>query len=274
MAMGSPRNRGEQMADEQIRFDDGAAYERMMGVWSRSVGEIFLDWLAPDPGLRWIDVGCGNGAFSELLIDRCAPAEIQGVDPSEAQLAFARERPAGRKAKFQIGNAMALPFDDGRFDAAVMALVLFFVPEPARGVAEMVRVTQPGGSVSAYVWDIPGGGLPMEPIQAQMRAAGLKPPLPPSADVSRLETLRQVWIDAGLEGVDARAITVSRTFADFDEFWNITTGMANIGGMIASLPAPDAGLLKERVRGTMPVDSAGRITYSAMANAVKGRKPV
>jgi trans-aconitate methyltransferase len=70
------------MAEQQIRFDDGAAYERMMGTWSRLAGDIFLDWLAPRPGLRWIDIGCGSGAFTELLVERCAPAEVQGIDPS------------------------------------------------------------------------------------------------------------------------------------------------------------------------------------------------
>jgi ubiquinone/menaquinone biosynthesis C-methylase UbiE len=74
------------MAEQQIRFDDGAAYERMMGTWSRLAGDIFLDWLAPRPGLRWIDIGCGSGAFTELLVERCAPAKVQGIDPSEAQL--------------------------------------------------------------------------------------------------------------------------------------------------------------------------------------------
>src|SRR5438034_3377352 len=114
------------MAEPQIRFDDGAAYERMMGVWSRLAGEIFLDWLAPRPGLRWIDVGCGNGAFTELLVERCTPAEVQGVDPSEGQLAFARTRHTARIAEFRIGDAIALPFSEDAFDAAVMALVIFF----------------------------------------------------------------------------------------------------------------------------------------------------
>src|SRR5882724_456231 len=103
------------MAQEPIRFEDGAGYEKMMGVWSRLAGEVFLDWLAPAPGLRWLDVGCGSGAFSQLLVDRCAPAEVQGIDPSEAQLAFARSRPAARLAQFRQGNAMALPFAEDRF---------------------------------------------------------------------------------------------------------------------------------------------------------------
>src|SRR6202040_2237372 len=128
------------MAEPQVRFEDGAAYERMMGAWSRTAGGIFLDWLAPSPGLRWVDIGCGSGAFSQLLVERCTPTEVQGVDPSEGQLAFARTRPAARFAQFRQGDAMALPFPNDSFDAAVMALVLFFVPEPAKGVAEMVRV--------------------------------------------------------------------------------------------------------------------------------------
>src|ERR1041385_7032840 len=127
------------MAQQPIRFTDGAAYERGMGPWSQLVGEVFLDWLAPQTGLRWIDIGCGNGAFTELLVERCAPAEIHGIDPSEGQLAFARSRPAARMAEFHQGHAMELPFPDSRFDAAVMALVIFYIPDPAKGVAEMAR---------------------------------------------------------------------------------------------------------------------------------------
>ena len=158
------------MAESQIRYDDGAAYERMMGAWSRIAGENFLDWLVPPPGLRWIDIGCGSGVFTELLVDRCAPAEVQGVDPSEAQLSFARTRPAARVAKFGQGDATTLPFASGRFDAAVMALVISFVPDPAKGVAEMVRVVRPGGMVAAYVWDMLGGGYPLDPIHVELRA--------------------------------------------------------------------------------------------------------
>src|SRR5262245_58950881 len=121
----------------------------MMGTWSRLAGQIFLDWVAPAPGLQWIDVGCGNGAFTELIVERCAPVEVQGIDPSDAQLAFARTRPASRVAQFQLGVAMDLPFPADRFDVAVMALVLVFVPEPVKGVAEMVRVVRAGGTVAA-----------------------------------------------------------------------------------------------------------------------------
>ena len=154
---------------DQIRFDDGAAYERYMGEWSRLAGETFLDWLAPRTGLRWLDVGCGNGAFTEMIIGRCAPASAHGIDPSEGQLAYARTRPAARVAQFSQGDAMALPFPDDTFDAAVMPLVIFFVPDPAEGVAEMARVVRPGGIVTAYAWDMEGGGFPYGALQEEMR---------------------------------------------------------------------------------------------------------
>ncbi len=261
------------MVEHPIRFDDGAAYERYMGGWSRLAGEIFLDWLTPVPGLRWIDIGCGNGALTELLVERCAPAEVQGIDPSEAQLAFARARPASRAATFQQGDAMSLPFLQDRFDAAVMGLVIFFVPDPAKGLAEMVRVVCPDGTVATYAWDMLGGGFPLEPIQAEMRAMGLKPVLPPSAGASRIDALRSLWIGAGLDAVETREIAVHRTFADFDDFW--TTGLlgASIRPMVAAMASGDVELLKARVRARLPADAAGRITCSARANAVKGRVP-
>ena len=148
------------MTQQPIRFDDGAAYERMMGAWSQLVGQVFLDWLSPATGQRWIDVGCGNGTFTEQLIQRCAPVEAQAIDPSEAQLAFARTRPGAAGAVFRQGDAMVLPFEADRFDCAVMALVIHFVPDPAKGVREMTRVVRPGGLVAAYVRDALGGRDP------------------------------------------------------------------------------------------------------------------
>ena len=261
------------MAEPQIRYDDGAGYERYMGIWSRSAGGMFLDWLAPRPGLRWIDIGCGSGAFSELLVERCAPAEVQGIDPSEAQLGFARARPAARLAQFRQGDAMALPFPADSFDAAVMALVIFFVPDPAKGVAEMVRVVCPGGTLATYAWDMLGGGFPLEPIQAEMRAMGLKPVLPPSVGASRMDALRTLWTGAGLEAIEAREITVQRSFSDFDDFWTTCLLAASIRPMIAAMASDDVERLRARVRARLPADATGRITCSARANAIKGRVP-
>jgi SAM-dependent methyltransferase len=258
---------------EEIKFEDGAGYERMMGVWSRLAGEVFLDWLAPPRHLRWVDVGCGNGAFTELLVDRCAPVEVQGIDPSEGQLSFARTRPAARLAQFTQADAMALPFDADRFDAAAMALVIFFVPDPAQGVAEMVRVTRAGGVVGAYAWDILGGGFPLAALGREMRAMGVPPSLPPSVEAAGLDNLRALWTGAGLESVETRTITVERTFANFEEVWTTSLLGATIGAKVKAMPPADAAQLKERLRAQLPADTSGRITYSARANAVKGRVP-
>lgn len=171
-----------------------------MGVWSQLVGQAFLDWLSPREGQRWIDVGRGNGAFTEQLILRCAPAEMHGIDPSEGQLAFARKRPGTAGAVFQRGDAMALPFEAGQFDAAVMALVVTFVPNPAKGVGEMARVVRPGGLVTTYMWDMPGGGTPPEPIPAGLRATGVTPTVGPSGHVSSMEGLRHLWTNGGSGG--------------------------------------------------------------------------
>jgi SAM-dependent methyltransferase len=261
------------MSGQTIRFEDGALYERTMGVWSRLAGEVFVDWLAPAQALRWVDVGCGSGAFSELLAQRCAPAEIQGVDPSEAQLAYARTRPAARVAAFRQADAMALPFPDDRFDAAVMALVIFFVPEPAKGVAEMARVVRPGGTVAAYAWDILGGGFPFAPVQAELRARGVMPPLPPSVEASRIAALRALWSGAGLEAIETREITVQRSFADFDEYWAITSVASSVRPVVATMTPGEIEQLKAGLRTRVDQDEAGRITYGARANAIKGRVP-
>ena len=262
------------MPQEQIRFDDGAGYEKMMGTWSRIAGEVFLDWLAPPPGLRWVDVGCGNGAFTELLVGRCAAAEVQGVDPSEGQLSFARARPAARVAQFHQGDAMALPFEGAQFDAAAMALVLFFVPEPARGVAEMVRVVRPGGLIAAYAWDILGGGFPQAALQEEMGAMGLPPIYPPSVEASRIDAMRALWTGAGLEAVETREISITRTFENFEEVWAINQLGSTTGPRIKAMTPADRDLLKQRLQARLQPDASGRITYGARANAVKGRVPV
>jgi SAM-dependent methyltransferase len=259
------------MATSQIRFDDGAAYERYMGKWSQLAGETFLDWLAPGSGLRWLDVGCGNGAFTEMLVERCAPLSVQGIDPSEEQLAFARTRPALRVAHLQQGDAMALPFADDTFDVAVMPLVIFFVPDPAKGVAEMARVVCPGGFVTAYAWDMAGGGFPYYALQDEMRGLGVAPLVPPSPDASRSDAMQDLWTDAGLEAVETREITVQRTFADFDDYWTTVLGGPSVGPRLAAMAADMIALLKSRMRARLPADATGRITCGARANAIKGR---
>jgi SAM-dependent methyltransferase len=244
-----------------------------MGQWSQLAGQSFLRWLAPPHKLRWLDVGCGNGAFTEMLVERCSPASVQGIDPSAEQLAYARTRPLLRDARLRQGDAMALPFPDATFDAAVMPLVIFFLTTPAKGVTEMARVVAPGGIVAAYGWDMDGGGFPYAPLFREMGAMGLEVPAPPSPEASRKERLHEFWTAAGLDAIDTTEIVVNRTFADLAEYWTTILGSASVGKQLRALSAQDAVRLQARLQACLPVDAAGRITCGACANAVKGYVP-
>ena len=258
------------MAEQQIIYADGVAYERSMGKWSRIAGEMFLQWLAPSPNWSWIDVGCGNGAFTELLFQRCSPQRVTGIDPSDAQLNYARSRSSCRGAEFKKGNAMALPVTDSSFDAATMALVIFFVSEPVKGVAEMVRVVKPGGVVAAYAWDFMDGGFPFHAMQMEMRELGIPPMYPPTIEVSSVERLRDLWLAAGLTAVETNQFAVYRTYDDFEDLFAANSLSTVIAPKLRAMAPSDAENLKQRMRERLPTDSSGRITCKAKATAVSG----
>ena len=136
------------MSETARLFTDGEAYEQVMGRWSRMVGKTFLDWLEVPAGMRWADIGCGNGAFTDLIVARCAPSRVFGFDPSPGQIAYARTRPGAQQAQYQVAGAEALPLADDSADVAVMALVISFMSDPAKAIAEMARAVRPGGWVA------------------------------------------------------------------------------------------------------------------------------
>lgn len=256
----------------QIRFEDGAAYETYMGLWSRKVGERFLDWLNPAPGLSWLDVGAGNGAFTALLAERTRPSAILGVDPSPAQLSFARSRQDVGTARFEQGHAMDLPAADASVDAAVMALVIAFVPDPAKGVAELRRAVKPGGFVAAYMWDWPKG-FPFYSVERVIEARGLPVVAPPSYEASRAERLAELWQGAGLEAVESRPITVERTFPDFDRFWAIALTGPRMSAQAAQLAPELLATLRDDLKQLLGAGDGEPLTLTATANAIKGRVP-
>ncbi len=136
----------------------------------------------------------------------------------------------------------------------------------------MVRVVRPGGMVTAYAWDMFGGGFPFDPIWTELRALGFKQPLPRSVGVSRMEALRSLWTDAGLEAIGVRDIAVQRTFGDFEDFWTSST-TTQVRPTITSMAASDVERLRARIRARLPADADGRITCGARANAIVGRVP-
>ena len=152
-----------------------------------------------------------------------SPSHLMGIDPSEAQIEFARNRSIKHPVTFQTGDAMSLPCVDNSMDIATMAPVLFFVPDLENALAEMKRVVKPGGIIAAYVWNIFGGGMPLAPLHRELQKRKIEYQLPPKAEVSKLDELEKLWNDADLKLIECKQIQVSRQFENFEEFWNITS---------------------------------------------------
>ena len=262
------------MSSEPIRFTDGSGYDRFMGVWSRLAGQLFLDWITANPCQRWLDVGCGNGAFTQLIAEQCAPSSLVGIDPSKAQLDFAKKHPLLESFSFVNADAMALPFPENAFDLAVMPLVIFFVPEPAQGVAEMARVVAPGGTVAAYAWDMEGGGVPYQLVNETLAAIGRPTPRPPSPAASRLEVLSDLWDTAGLSDIHTRSIEVERTFVDVDDLWTTLLGGPSAGQAIAAMNEQERSSFRELLGVRLQPDGGGPITLKGRAHAIRGTVPL
>lgn len=253
-------------------FDDGAAYELMIGRWSALVAQPFLEWLELPHGLAWLDDGCGDGSFTQSLVLHQRPASVIGVDPAPAQLSFARQRLASATVRFMEGDAQALPLPDASVDAAVMALVLFFVPDPPQGVRELVRVVKPGGIIAAYQWDLAGGGFPLQPILDAVHAEGHRSQQPPSAWTAALQASEDLWRNAGLVDVQTRRFEVSRTFEGFDDYWRTAYGSPRLRDLFATLSSAQLQRLSDRARGRIGYMGNGPLLVRATANAVKGRR--
>ena len=254
-----------------IRFDDGAAYEDTMGRWSEAAAAHFLAWLAPPQGAAWLDIGCGTGVFSRMIERHCAPAVVTAIDPSQAQLDQARRLAPG--IHFHLADAQSLPFPAGSFGQAVMALVIFFLPSPDRGVAEMARVLQPGGTASAYVWDSEGTGSPLHPIAAALQARGHAVPSPPSPGASGLAALRALWSGAGFTGIETTSFDVALPFPGFAAYWSMMARMPRIGPVLATLPPQEADAIRTELRTRLAAAETPPFTATARANAIRGTLP-
>lgn len=261
-----------QFADAWVR---GTAYELYMGRWSRLVAREFLDWLAMPPGSRWLDVGCGAGALTQTILEIAAPREITGIDPSEGYIASARTPVDDARVRFQVGEAQALPLETTPYDAVVAGLSLNFVPQPDVGLAQMTRLTRPGGTVAAYVWDYAGQ---MQMLRCFWEAAGSLDSVARGLDegkrfpLCRPEPLAALFASAGLQAVEVRAMDVPMLFRDFDDYWSpFMGGEGPAPSYVLALQEPQRQRLQECVRARLPVSADGSISLVARAWAVRGR---
>ena len=250
------------------QFQNANAYERYMSGWSRAAGTQFLDWLALPPGLRWLDVGCGSGAFTALLAERAAPTELHGLDCSPDMLAYAQSRlPA--HVQLHTGDATALPFPAACFDAAVMPLVIVFLDDAARAVTEMRRVVRPGGMVATYIWDLPHG-FPYADAFAALRDCGVLPDRAASDETTALAQLQALWEQAGLQEVETCAFTVAHRYPDFAVYWQALADSASIGARFAALSADMQAAVRAALQKRLPAAPDGSILVTARAHAAKG----
>lgn len=269
-----PRSPGYTMPEIKVTFDAADQYEQLMGRWSRAVGEKFLDWLALPAGLAWLDVGCGTGAFTQLIAKRQAPKFVTGTDPAPAQIEFAhRQLP---QAEFKVSTADLLPFGSGTFDVVASALVINFIPDRAKALGEMNRVLQPGGTVAAYLWDRDphADHSPHAPMERGLREIGAEVLKPPATPESTPQGARSALESAGFANIVIDTIEVIESFSDFDDYWRIQNlPLAPVAKAIAKLTDVQRSTLYEIMKAQLVPGSDGRISYASRALAFKAGKP-
>lgn len=255
-------------------WSSGMAYERFMGRWSTLVAQEFIAWLAVPQARRWLDVGCGAGALTQLILETCQPTAVFAIDPSADFIAHAQRSIPDPCVQFRVAAAQALGLDPGSVDAVVSGLVLNFVPQPETALAEMMRVTQPGGKIGAFVWDYAAG---MQMLRYFWDAVvELDPGAREFDEGPRFPLCREGQLEAlfrasGLKQVEAAPIEVRTVFQDFDDFWQ-----PFLGG-VGPAPSYTMGLdpihrqkLEDKLRKSLPMGESGSIPMIARAWAVKG----
>ena len=253
----------------------GNLYEPYVGRWSRLVARELLAWLRVDAGKDWLDVGCGTGALTQTILQHGRPRSVRGIDPSAGFVEYAKAHVRNPAASFEVGDAQSLSGGEKSFDVAVAALVLNFVPQPARAVAEMARVVRPGGTVAAYVWDYAGK---MELMRYFWDAAVALDRAALDLDEGRRfpicqpAPLAELFSRAGLRDVEVRPIDVPTRFRDFDDYWSpILGGQGPAPGHAMALSEERRGVLRDRIRANLPTAQDGTISLIARAWAVRGQ---
>jgi SAM-dependent methyltransferase len=222
------------------------AYDRFMGRYSTRLAAPFADFAGVRDGMRVVDVGCGPGALTRVLVERLGADAVAAVDPSESFVASARERHPG--VEVRQAPAEALPFADGAFDGALAQLVVHFMADPVAGLREMSRVTRPGGVVAACTWDI-ANASPLTPFWRAVRELEPRAEGEEARPGTREGDLEALFGEAGLADVEEEPLTLSMTHATFEEWWEpFPLGVGPAGQYAASLDADRREAVRERAR--------------------------
>jgi SAM-dependent methyltransferase len=222
-----------------------------MGRFSEPLAVLFAELAGVRAGQRVLDVGCGPGALTGQLVRSLGSGAVSAIDPSASFVAAVRGRLPG--VDVRRGVAERLPFADGAFDAAVAQLVVHFMADPVAGLAEMGRVTRPGGVVAACVWDHAGGAGPLAAFWQAVRDLD-----PDAADEAGLPGAREghladLCVAAGLHDVQPGALTIGVTFATFADWWEpFTLGVGPAGAYVSQLERQHQQALRIRCAQLLP----------------------
>jgi len=243
------------------------AYDRMIGRYSQQLSPQLADLAGVRPGQRVVDVGCGPGTLTSELVARVGSDAVAAADPSLPFVETARERHPG--VEVEAAAAEDLPFEDNAFDAALAQLVVHFMSDPVAGLAEMRRVTRPGGVVAASVWDHAGGSSPVAPFWRAAHELGLDAPDESSFAGSREGHLAELLTAVGCTEVGDAALVSRVDHATFESWWEpFMTGVGPAGAFLARLDAQAAARLRERCRERL---GDGPVVIVARAWAARGR---
>ncbi|HUQ44284.1 MAG TPA: class I SAM-dependent methyltransferase [Candidatus Limnocylindria bacterium] len=249
-------------------FDVAAeAYDRFMGRYSTLLTGQMADLAGIQAGQRVLDVGCGPGALTSELVRRVGATNVAAVDPSAPFVDAARTRHPG--VDVRLAPAEELPFEDDAFDAALAQLVVHFMSDPVAGIREMARVTRPGGSIAACVWDHAGGRGPLGTFWEAANELD-----PGAMDESRLAGAREghlveLFAQAGLREVEPATLVVRGQHPSFDDWWQpYEAGVGPAGTYVAKLSTEQRDRLRERCRELLP---SGSFTLESIAWAARGR---
>lgn len=264
------RGRNAEISDS---WQAGGPYEYYMGRWSRLAARAFLDWLSPPPAQKWLDIGCGSGALSEAVIDICKPAEVTAIDQSEGFVQEVQKR-LGNLVLCRVGTALALPYQDAAFHYAVSGLVLNFIKEPIQALAEMKRVTIPGGTVAIYVWDYSGkmdflnrfwdAAVTVDPGASTLHE-GLRFP------TSTAEAFKGLFEKVGFVDIESVPIDIETNFQNFDDYWRpFLGGQGPAPSYLMSLSDAQRAKLRDSLLRSIPFRDDGTIPMDARAWAVRG----
>jgi SAM-dependent methyltransferase len=235
-----------------MSFDVAAdAYDQFMGRYSRLLSTQLADLARVRPGQRVIDVGCGPGALTAVLVERLTPANVSAVDPSEPFVAAQRTRHPG--VDVRRASAERLPFADRTFDAALAQLVVHFMADPVAGLREMARVTRRNGVVAACVWDHAGDQGPLSVFWQAARE--LDPGVHDESQLAgaREGHLAELFEAAGLRDVEDATISAALEHPTFEDWWApYLRGAGPAGAYAAALDRERQAELRERCRALLP----------------------